>query len=160
MKWGNIRFKTQTIRSDVSYIVEHHGAMPALTQTGRVRGCSIVCRKTVTARLPRCPRFDSGRRDLSNVRAKCPGSVGAYHAALSRLRHGFEFRPGRNPFLEPDSLYATIPERFSEPFQTLMNPYVSDQRPSRLIVVPFLENPCRYSRAPVVSACIPIMIMH
>ena len=28
----------------------------------------------------------------------CPGSVAAYHEALSRLRHGFEFRPGRSSF--------------------------------------------------------------
>ena len=30
--------------------------------------------------------------------ACCPGSVAAYHEALSRLRHGFEFRPGRSSF--------------------------------------------------------------
>ena len=28
----------------------------------------------------------------------CPGSVAAYHEALSRLRLGFKFRPGRHYF--------------------------------------------------------------
>jgi hypothetical protein len=68
--------------------------IPALTQPGRVRGCRLVCRFEATARLPRCPRFDSGRRDTLRV-SKCPGSVAAHHVCLSRRRLGFEFRPGR-----------------------------------------------------------------
>lgn len=39
---------------------------------------------------------------------KCPGSVVAYHDCLSRNRLGFEFRPGRHPFLFVQSLDQEI----------------------------------------------------
>jgi hypothetical protein len=42
------------------------------------------------AQSPRCPRFESGRRDLS-----CPDSVVAYHESLSSFRPGSESRSGR-----------------------------------------------------------------
>ena len=65
---------------------------PALTQPGRVRGCSMVCRY----------RQLRGYRDVPGPNPgggiyciKCPGSVAAYHDCLSRNRLGFEFRPGR-----------------------------------------------------------------
>lgn len=95
--------------------------MSRLNSVGRVRGCSMVCVDYPhTARLPRCPRFESGRRDQTpllkgckqnpyielnvfgccscerkSVPGHCPNSVEAYHGALSRPRPGFESRFGR-----------------------------------------------------------------
>lgn len=101
---------------------------PALTQWQSARLQFGSCGENspyISAQAPRCPRFESGRRDLKQFpepktstgtfiykksiyvllamrvekqqqkALKCPDSVEAYHGALSRLRLGFESRSGR-----------------------------------------------------------------
>lgn len=44
-------------------------------------------------------RFRESGPFLNDATLECPSSVVAYHAALSRLRLGFEFRLGRSVFV-------------------------------------------------------------